>query len=191
MKQRMVAAMVLAAALVPQAAMATEAGGEDRGSWLLLIFYAVNFALFAILIVYYAAPPARKFFADRAGAIRSGLSRADRAFSEAQELANRAAAKMAALEAEIKALATELEEETAFQMRSISGAAKTAAERVGREAELGAAAMAENAVRRVRERLADSATGIARELIAREFHGDDQARLINGFTSRLGAEGRR
>ncbi|HVN63616.1 MAG TPA: hypothetical protein VMT58_03180 [Candidatus Binataceae bacterium] len=190
MKTWISTAAIFAATMLPRLAWAAEEGGQEHGSWLVLSFFAINFALFAFALVYFAVPLARKFFADRAVTIRTGLSRAETAFTEAQDLANRAAGKIAALEQEIETLAAELDEETAFQVRRISDAAKTASDRVRRDAELGAAATADAATRRVRLRLADAAADIATGLISSQFRSDDQARLIDRFMDRIDTEGR-
>lgn len=191
MKKWLPAAAVFTAALLPQIAFAAEVQGEEHGSWLVLMFFAINFALFAFGLVYFARPMLRQFFTDRAATIRTGLSRAQSALAEAQDLANRAAAKMTELEAEAKALASELDEETAFLAGRIGETAKTAAERIRRDTDLTAAAIGEAAGRRVRERLAGAATDLARNLIARQLRTDDQGRLIGSFMDQLGAESRR
>src|SRR5437879_5607082 len=147
-----VTASAIAAASIAHAA--AEGGEEAGGSWVMLAFFAINFAVFAAILVYYAAPMARKFFADRASRIKADLARVDSAFKEAQDLANRAAAKMAQLEAELKRLAEELEAETAFQAKKIHETAVDTAKRIKRDAEMTAVAIADTAQHRVRDRLA-------------------------------------
>ena len=185
MKKWSITAAIFAAALFPQAAFADEEIAEP-GSWLIFFFFTVNFFLFVFMLMRYAAPAAKQFFADRAKLIRSNLSRSQDAFSQAQDMANQAAAKMASLDAESRKLATELEDETIYQVGRIGELAKTATDRLRRDAELSAAALFEAAQRRVRGRLADTATALARTLITRNFQGADQGRLIDGFTDRLG-----
>ena len=46
MKKWITSAAIFAAAFFPQAAHAAEGAGAERGSWLLLMFFAINFALF-------------------------------------------------------------------------------------------------------------------------------------------------
>jgi F-type H+-transporting ATPase subunit b len=187
MKKWITSAAIFGAALSPRIALAAAEPAEQRGSWLLLFFFAINFILFAFVVVYFAAPIAQKFFADRAARIRSNLSRAQSAFAEAQDLANKAAARMAALEAELKKTAAEIEEETAFQVAKVKELAKSTAERIRRDATLGAAALAEAAKRRVRAHLAETAATLARDLIGRDFQRDDQGRLIDSFMEKLGS----
>jgi len=186
MKKWIVSAAIIAAAVFPQIALAAEEAAEEGGSWSVFAFFAINFVLFAAAMIYFAGPPARKFFADRAATIRGALSRAEAAFKDAQELANRAAAKIAALDAELKQLADEMASETGFQVARIGEIAKAAQDRIRRDTELTTRAVSEAAQRRVRERLSDLAATLARELIARNFERADQGRLIDGFMDKLG-----
>ena len=133
----------------------------------------------------FRGPAARKFFADRAGTIRTALSRASSALAEAEDLANKAAARMAALSAELKKLADELEQETAFQVGKVAELAKSTAERIRRDTAMSSSALAEAAHRRVRAQLAESAATLARDLIGRNFQPTDQGRLIDGFMDKL------
>ena len=191
MKKWITLAALIGAAIFPSAARAAAEAEEPQGSWLLLLFFAINFILFVFVLGYFAVPLARKFFADRAATIRTGLSRAERAFAEAQDLANKAAARMAALEAELKKTASEIEEETAFQLAKVAELAKSTAERIRNDAVLSTAALAEAAKRRVRARLAGTAATLARDLIGREFQRGDQGRLIDGFMEQLAGGARR
>src|SRR5260370_35924448 len=97
-----------------QAAYAAEDAGAGYGSWLLLTFFVINFILFVGVLVYFAGPALRKFFADRAVTIRTALSRAKSALAEAEDLATKAAAGMEVLSAEAKNLADELLQESAI-----------------------------------------------------------------------------
>jgi F0F1-type ATP synthase membrane subunit b/b' len=169
--------------------MAAE-GGEGGGSWSILIFFAINFALFVFILYHFGAPPAGKFFTDRATGIRGTLDRANNAFAQAQDLANKAAARVAGLATEKARMQRELDDETAHLVRRIGELAAQGAERIRRDAELTAAALGEAAQRRLRTRLAAAAAAMARDLIAREFNDSDQSRLLQGFMNRLGQEAR-
>ena len=190
MKKWLTSAAILAAAFFAYAvpyAHAAEGADAEHGSWLLLTFFAINFALFVGVIAYFAGPPIRKFFADRAGTIRTALSRASSALAEAEDLANKAAARMAALSAELKKLTDELEQETAFQVGKVADLAKSTAERIRRDTEMSSSALSEAARRRVRAQLAESAATLASDLIGRNFQPSDQGRLIDGFMDKLGS----
>src|SRR5580692_9164974 len=187
MKKWITSAAIFAAAFFPQAADAAEGAGAEHGSWTLLMFFIINFALFVWVLVRFAGPALRKFFADRAVTIRTALSRAKSALAEAEDLANKAAARMAALSAELKQLADELEQETAFQVGKVADLAKSTAERIHRDTEMSSSALSEAAKRRVRAQLAESSAKLARDLIGRNFQPADQGRLIDGFMDKLGS----
>jgi F0F1-type ATP synthase membrane subunit b/b' len=190
MKKWITSAAILAAAFFPRAALAAEDAGAEHGSWLLLTFFAINFALFVWVLVHFAGPAARKFFADRAATIRTALSRASSALAEAEDLANKAAARMAALSAELRKLGDELEQETAFQVTKVADLAKSTAERIRHDTAMSSSALSEAARRRVRAQLAESAATMARDLIGRNFQPADQGRLIDGFMDKLAPGGR-
>lgn len=189
MTRKIISTAFFAAALYPRVAFAAEEAAEDRGSWLMFAFFAINFAAFAYLIVRFAGPAIRKYLTDRSTTIRTTLTRAESALSAAEALAGKAAAQMAALEAELKQTAAEIEQETAFQVARVAEMAKSTAERVRRDAAITGGAIAEAARRRVRARLAESAATLARDLIGRSFQSGDQGRLIDGFMDRIGGDG--
>ena len=187
------AVMVGAALLAPVSAWCAEAGGGEAegGSWLSLLFYIINFALFVWLLMRYAAPMARKFFADRAGGIREAFTRAETVLKEAQDLANRTAERMARLEAEKRQLRADLDAETGYIANRIRELARETAARIVRDTRLTGDAIAEAAQRQVRAHLAEATGRLARELVAKSFSADDQARLLRGFEARLAQEARR
>ncbi len=189
MKRWIAFAALVSAAFFPAIARAAEEA-ESQGSWLTLSFFAVNFAIFVFILAYAAGPPLRKYFSNRASLIHSSLAKSEEAFREAEALAGAAAERIAALEQEVAKLKGDLEEETAFQLRRISELARTNSERIRRDAEVTATAIADNAQRRVRETLAAAAARLARDLISRHFESADQNRLLSGFMERLGQEAR-
>jgi F-type H+-transporting ATPase subunit b len=187
MKRTIMIAALILTALAPTAAMAAE-GGEGQGSWLTFALFVINFSVFVALIVRYAAPMVRKFFLDRAHLIRTELERAQGAVAEAQEMADKAAARMAALERELKELADNLERETRYHLDRIAETGRSTVERIRRDAEMSATGLSDAAQRRLRSRLAGAAAQLAREMIARQFQSQDQSRLIDGFMDKLSQE---
>jgi F0F1-type ATP synthase membrane subunit b/b' len=187
------AAMIGAALLAPVSAWCAEAGGAEAegGSWLSLLFYIINFALFIWILMRYAAPMARKFFADRAGGIRETFTRAETALKQAQDLANRAAERMSRLGAEKQQLRADLDAETGYIANRIRELAREAADRIVRDTRLTGAAITEAAQRQVRAQLAEATGRLARDLVAQNFSDDDQTRLLRGFEERLAQEARR
>jgi|SRR5271163_871534 F-type H+-transporting ATPase subunit b len=172
----------------PSFAFAAEEAAASSGSWLGTMFFTINFVLFAWIIYYFAGPMASAFFRDRATGIRSQLERLTSALREAEDLANRAAQRMAHLEQDAAQLKSEMENETAFLVNRIQEGARTTAERIRHDTEMTGAAIVEAAQRRVRQRLAANAAHIARDLIAKSFEASDQARLIDNFMDKVRLE---
>jgi len=184
-------ALTCALLLLPAAGWCSEGNGGEAagaGSWLSLLFYIFNFAVFLWILVHYAGPPARKFFADRAGGIKETFARAEATYKEAQDLANRAAERMSLLETEKKQIRADLDAETAHMVNRIREIAHETALRIVRDTELTGNAITEAAQRHVRALLAEATGRVARELIVKSFSDDDQARLLRGFEERLAQE---
>jgi len=190
MKPRILIAALFSAALAPSAALAAEGGPESAGSWSALVFYIVNFALFAWIIVKYAIPMVRDFFIQRANGIRESMAKAEAAFHEAEDLANRAAERSAKLESEKARIASDLADETVFQVGRIYDLAQETAARIKRDTTLTAAALRENGQRRMRQSLAAAAGRLALERIRHDFQPTDQDRLLAGFVTKLREEAR-
>jgi F0F1-type ATP synthase membrane subunit b/b' len=194
MLERSVFILTRAVLLLPAAGWCAEGGGEAAaggGSWLSLLFYVINFAVFVWILVHYAGPQVRKFFSDRAEGIKETFARAEAVYKEAQVLANRAAERMSRLEAEKKQLRADLDAETAYITNRIREMARETAQRIVRDTELTANAITEAAQRRVRAMLAQTTGKLARELMVKNFTDDDQARLLRGFEEKLAQEAHR
>jgi F-type H+-transporting ATPase subunit b len=190
MRQRITIAALLIAGLMPSAALAAEGAPEPAGSWTALLFYIINFALFVFILVKYALPMVRDFFAQRARSISDSLSKAQSNFREAEELAKRAAERNAGLAGEKARIGSGLADETAYQTQRISELAQETATRIRRDAQLSAAAAHENAQRRMRIALAAAAGRLARQRLEAAFKPDDQERLLDGFVTKLNDEAR-
>ena len=191
MKSRITIAALLGAVLIPSLALAAEGAVAERGTWGALLFYIINFAAFVWILVHYAGPAARKFFADRADAINETNARAETALTEAQNLAKRSAERMSRLGAEKKQLRADLDAETSYIANRIRELARETALRIIRDTELTGQAITEAAQRRVRALLAEATGRRARELMVKSFTPDDQTRLLRGFEEKLAQEARR
>jgi F0F1-type ATP synthase membrane subunit b/b' len=164
------------------------AAAAQSGSWFALLFYVINFSLFVVIIVRYAGPAIKGFFRDRAVGIRQNMQRADSALLQAQERASRAAEQMSGLDAEKAKIASEMADETVYQVGRIYDMAQEAVARLKRDTALTSAALRESGLRHVREVMALAAGEIARELIVRNFESADQSRLLEQFTAKLNQE---
>lgn len=189
MKSRIAIAISAGAVLCPSLAAAAEAP-EATGSWFSLIFYVINFVIFLWILNRYAGPPVRQYFGDRARGLRETIGKADAAFREAQDLANRAAERIAKLEAEKTQISSDLADETVYQVGRVYDLAHESVARIKHDAEMTAAALRDAAQRRARESLAAAAGRIARDLVERSFVPADQRRLLDGFLDKLREEAR-
>jgi len=189
MKLRVAITTVLGVGLCPALAFCAENGGAaEEGSWFALLFYVINFSLFVLIVVRYAGPAIKGFFRDRAIGIRQNMQNADSAFLQAQERAARAAEQMSKLEDEKARIASEMADETVYQVGRIYDMAQEAVARLKRDAELTSAALRESGRRHVRQAMALAVGEIARELIVRNFEPADQSRLLEAFTVKLRQE---
>jgi F0F1-type ATP synthase membrane subunit b/b' len=178
------------ASLFAATAFAAEGGEAGEGSWLSLLLYCINAAIFVAICVHFIRPALRQYFAERARALRERRASAEAAFEAAEQAARDAARRLEQLAAEKARLLEELAAETAYQIKLIREAAEIGATRIARDAEQTAAAVLEEARRRVRAYLAGVAGVIARELVHQNFTPDDQRRMLAGFAEKLAAEAR-
>ena len=180
MKKWITSAAILAAAFFAyavHAANAAEGAGAEHGSWLLLTFFAINFILFVGVLVYFAGPPLRKFFADRAGHdSHRAVAREERAGRGRGSGQQGRGADGGARRRSSRSSPTSSKQETAFQVGKVADLAKSTAERIHRDTEMSKSALSEAAKRRVRAQLAESAANLARDLISRNFQPADQGR---------------
>ncbi|MGH7934028.1 MAG: hypothetical protein ACREQN_12810 [Candidatus Binataceae bacterium] len=190
MKLRIAIATAVGVALYPTLAFCAE-GAEGAGSWLQLVFYIINFAIFIWILVKYAGPLVSRFFKNRAASIRESLDRAHRNLTNAQELANRAAERAAKLESEKAQISSDMADETIYQVGRTYDLAQETVARIKRDTAVTTTALREGAQRRLRETLARAASRIAREMVTRNFEVADQDRLLDGFMEKLRDEARR
>ncbi|MGA2412443.1 MAG: hypothetical protein ABSG46_18915 [Candidatus Binataceae bacterium] len=133
---------------------------------------------------------ARDFLNRRATTICDSMAKAESAFHQAEELANRAAERAAKLESEKARIASDLSDETVYQVGRIYDMAQETAARIKRDTAMTAAALRENGQRRMRRALADAAGRLALERIKHDFRPSDQDRLIASFVTKLREEAR-
>ncbi|MGH7907557.1 MAG: hypothetical protein ACREP6_13120 [Candidatus Binataceae bacterium] len=193
-RKAIIIAALLGAALYPALAMAAvpaEAGKPyGGGSWLALIFYVINATIFVWLCARYGGTYVRKFFGDRAHAIRDTVTRAKDALAEAEVHAAQATQQLEHLEAEKAQVLAGIEAETDYLVSQIRANARSTADRIRSDAKVTAAAAIESARRRIRHQMAAAAGRITRELVRRSFTDQDESRRISGFIEKLGEEAR-
>jgi F0F1-type ATP synthase membrane subunit b/b' len=189
MKLKTVLAVTLGVGLSPTLAFCAE-GAAEGGSWLALVFYIINFAIFVYLLVHYAGPLTVRFFRERAHEIRQNIELSETGFRSATQTAEVAEAQIAGLEAEKARILGEMREETAREVARLRELGQTAAQRIKRDAEMTARSIAESGRRTVQAHLAAVAARLARELIAQNFEPADQSRLVREFLGTVSREAR-
>jgi|SRR5271166_14841 len=189
MKLKTTVAVTVGVGLTPALGFCAERAPEG-GSWVALLFYIINFALFVFILVHYAAPAFRKFFADRSGRIIANLDRSQTNFRSATDTARQAETQLASLEAEKARLLTEMNEETARDVARIQELGQASVERIRRDAELTARSIVDRGRRIVQTHLAATAAGLAHRLITNDFEAGDQNRLLREFLSTMNQEAR-
>jgi F-type H+-transporting ATPase subunit b len=186
MKVRLATAAAIALFLLPALGYCSPAE-EQQGSWLSLLFYAINFGVFVFILSHYAFPAGRDFFNSRANDIRETLRTKQANLEKAQKLADEWAARIARLESDKAQLAKEMKDETAREVARTLELARKRAEWIRHDAELTVQAIWDAGKQQIRANLAHRAAGLARDLIARNFERSDQQRLLDEFVSRLQA----
>jgi F-type H+-transporting ATPase subunit b len=176
--------------LSPTLAFCAEHGAAESGSWVALIFYIINFAIFVYILVRFAGPMAIKFFHDRAVEIRERIHLSEAGFRSATRTAEQAEAQLRGLAAEKELLLKEMRAETTREAARIRELGQMAAQRIRRDAEMTARSIADNGRRTVQAHLAATAARMARELIINNFEPTDQSRLVREFLDTVHHEAR-
>ncbi len=190
MKPKTILAVILGVGLSPTLAFCAEGAAEGGGSWLALLFYIINFAIFVYLLVHYAGPLTIGFFRERSRTIRENLKLSEANFREASQTANAAEAEIAGLEAEKARLLAEMRAETSREVARLREAGAAAAQRIRRDAEMAASSLADSGRRTIQAHLAAATVRIARDLIVNNFDPADQSRLIREFLQTVRQETR-
>ncbi len=180
---------IVTALLCPAVVHAAE-GAPEEGTWFALIFYTINFLLFIGILKRFGVPQLSAFFKNRAKAIRETATKAEQAFKDAQSLAAAASDQLKTLEAEKTRIATEMADETSYQVKQIAELTRETIARIERDTAVSVAAAREGGQRRLRESLASAAGSLAREMVQRNFQAADQSRLLDSFVTKLGEEAR-
>jgi F0F1-type ATP synthase membrane subunit b/b' len=191
MKRKCALSIALGVGLLsPTLAFCAEGGASESGSWVALIFYIINFAIFVYILRRYAGPLAVKFFHDRAVEIRGTINLTEAGFRSASKTAQEAEAELKGLAAEKERLLKEMRAETAREAARIRELGQMASQRIRRDAEMTARSIADNGRRTIQAHLAATAARMARELIVNNFEPADQNRLVHEFLDAVAREAR-
>ena len=146
-----------------------------------LFFPAINFAIFAFVLVWFLAGPIREYFRERTERLRDGLAAGTRAKREAEELRAQLARDLDALPGMRERLRSDLLATAEEQRANLVAQGREAAERIRADARLVAEQEAESARRAVRREIVEEAIRQATALVHDELKPDDQARFVRDF----------
>jgi len=179
-------AVFLCLLLVSSALWAAEEGAhgghEGGGSQLLvLVFSAINFVLFVLVLRKYALPAVRDSLRRRRDTIVQALSEAKRAKEEAESLRREYEEKLAGLATEQEGLRAQALEAAEREKQRTLEETRRMAERIQSEARLIAQREVEEARRLLRQEVSEQAIRIATDLIRTRLTPADQSRLVQDF----------
>lgn len=167
-----------------------EHGGEEphgvTGEQLLgLLFFAINFGLFILLLRRFALPFVKESLQKRKETVVQALNEAKLAQEEAEKARREYEEKLAGLAAEQEALRTQALEAAQREKERILEEASRMAERARREAQQIADRELEQARRTLREEVAEQAVKIATDLIRSQLNPTDQSRLVTDLVDEV------
>ena len=146
-----------------------------------LIFPAINFAIFAFVLVRYLAGPIREYFRERTERLRDGLQAGKRAQQRAHDLRAQLDQDIRELPAVLERLKADLLATAQEARETLLAQGRQAAERIRRDAILVAEQEAHAAARAVRAEVVEEAIRQASALVRETVTPDDQARFVREF----------
>ena len=177
---------VVASALAPASAFAEGGDGDGHGGspWT-LIWQGVNVLILIGVIVHFAGPSIKVFFAGRRDEIATQIDRASALLAEAEARVAEWNGRMTRLDSEIAEIGRTTRERAEIERQRILADANRSADRIRRDA--GVAVEQETA--RARDQLRADATRLAVELAAdllRQHMTDtDRNRLVDEFVEQI------
>jgi F-type H+-transporting ATPase subunit b len=189
-------ALVFVALLLPLAALA-EGGDHGTGHGfghgtghgvaipMSVTFQAINFALYAGLLLYFLRKPIREFFKSREQVYKQALIKAENARRDAEKKKKEVQQRLRNLDATAdESLDQARAEATALKLQ-IRQEAETLAERLRNEANRTAQLEVERARATLREEMLKQSVELSRKLLADEIADGDQKRLQTEFVNKI------
>jgi len=146
-----------------------------------LLFPAINFAIFAYVLVRYLAGPIREYFRERTDRLRSGLLAGKRAQQQAHDLQAQLEKDARELPGVLERLKADLLSTAGEARAALLAQGRQAAERIRADANLVAEQEAHAAERAVRAEIVEEAIRQATTLIRDNITSDDQTRFVREF----------
>lgn len=177
--RRAAGALATSLCLYTAALAAEEAGGHHAGvPWGEIVKQAINFAILAVVLVYFLRKPLTSFLRERSELLRKSIEDAAKARADAAERLSAIEARSAALAGEIALLNEKMDAEADAEARRIQETAAAEVERIRAQAEF----TGEQEVKKAREELRREASALAaqaaEELVRKTLSPEDQERLV-------------
>lgn len=151
-----------------------------------VIFPALNFLIYAFIIVKYALPAVRSFLKTRREEVIATMSQASAKKAAAQALVDEYKAKLAAVDREVQNLQATLRDEGERDKAKLLGDANIMAAKIKEDARILGDQEVKMARQKIREEMAIQAEATARALLQRNLSVDDQNRLADEFIQSIG-----
>jgi F-type H+-transporting ATPase subunit b len=152
-----------------------------------LLWPAINFALFVLVLGRALAGPLREFFRARTERLREGLAAGARARAEAAALCDRLAREVAELPARCERVKADLRAAAEAERANLVASAERAAERIRADARLFAAQELDAARQALRTELIEEAIREAAAVVRAALGPEDQRTLVRDFIAAAGA----
>ncbi len=159
--------------------------GYGRAEWMDLLFRAINFFLFAFIIVKFTAKPLANALRQRENKIETTLAELEEEKEKARKVHLEYEAKLAQLDKEKERIIQEFISIGEKEKEKIIEEAKKMAEQIKE----GAKKAAEQEVRTVKQQLraevAEMAAQLAAEVIKQNFKPEDQKKIVEEYLSKM------
>lgn len=151
-----------------------------------VIFPALNFLIYAFIIVKFALPAVRSFLKSRREEVIATISQASAKKAAAQGLVDEYRNKLASLDQQVQSLQATLRDEGDRDKAKLLGDANAMAAKIKDDARILADQEIKMARQKIREEMAIQAEATARALLQRNLSADDQNRLADEFIQSIG-----
>ena len=174
----------LVATLVPEMLLASEGGGSPLVD---LGWRVFNFVIFAAILYFAGAKPAKNFLGGRIDSIREQLEGAEKGKEEAERKAADCLKKIESLGQEVKDIHATLKREGEVERDRIIEAAEEAAAKIREQAEFSTTQELKKAIAAIKQETAGAALALAEKMIVEGLNKDDQKKLVSEYLDGLGS----
>lgn len=146
-----------------------------------LLFPAINFALFAVILVKYVVPAMREYLRRRAEDVTAAITQAGAAFADAEALLSSTRARSSSVATERENIRRDLVESATRQAARLQDQAEETGKRRLADAALVAEQERRRALHEVRAEIAGLATELAEKQLRSALSSDDQRTIVQQF----------